>query len=623
MQDFAIFLITPDGRNGSWNAGVERVLGFSEPDFLGQPMSQLFTPEDVERGVPAAELRVARETGAANNDRWMLRKDGSRFWASGITTSLRDENGILLGYGKVLRDLTHERLLQERLSESEGRLRLALSAAQIGTWRWDLRTGVDTLDATLARMLGLGSDDTAVSSEEFFDRVHPDDRDRTRAAFHTAIERRGALRVEFRVIRADGDVRWLRDHGEVVMGADGEPRYLTGAVVDITSQRESDERLRQTQRMDAVGKLAGGVAHEVNNMMSVVLGFTEFLFAEFEPGDRRWRDLEQVRTAAGRAATVTAQLLAFSRRQLLQPTLLDLGALVVEMRPVLARLLGEDKELAVTQAAPTSPVMADRGQLEQVIVNLALNARDAMRQGDRLTIDVTDVVLDTAFASARPDLGVATGPYVMLTFSDTGRGMDRATLDRVFEPFFTTKPTGQGSGLGLAVVHGTVHQSGGYVTADSEPGRGATFRIYLPAASHPAAAGPPERPAPARPGAGETVLVVEDEPMVRQLIVRMLQRLGYASLEAGDGIDALGVLAAADAPVALVVSDLVMPRMNGRELSEQLARLRPGLPVLFMSGYTDDEMIRRNLLQPGAPFIQKPFAAAAFAARVGSLLPSH
>jgi hypothetical protein len=586
-------------------------------------MAQLFTPEDVERGVPAAELEVARDSGAANNDRWMLRRDGSRFWASGITTSLRDESGALLGYGKVLRDLTHQRLLQDRLSESEGRLRLALSAAQVGTWRSDLRTGVDTLDANLARMLGLGAHDMAVSSDEFFARVHPDDRDRTRAAFLAAVDRRDPLRVEFRVLLSDGDVRWLRNYGETVVDAEGEPRYLTGAVVDITSQRESDERLRQSQRMDAVGKLAGGVAHEVNNMMSVVLGFTELLLAEFEPGDRRRRDLEQVRTAAGRAATVTGQLLAFSRRQLLQPTVLDLGELVVEMRPVLARLLGEDKELAVHQAAPTSPVMADRGQLEQVIVNLALNARDAMRHGDRLTIDVTDVVLDTSFAAARPDLNVATGQYVMLTVSDTGQGMDRATLERVFEPFFTTKPTGQGSGLGLAVAHGTVHQSGGYITAESEPGRGATLRIYLPAATRTGEADPPGSPAPAPPGGGETVLVVEDEPMVRQLVVRILHRLGYASLGAGDGVEALGVLAAADVPVALVVSDLVMPRMNGRELSEQLERVRPGLPVLFMSGYTDDEMIRRNLLRPDAPFIQKPFAAAAFAARVGSLLPAR
>src|SRR5690606_24031072 len=257
-------------------------------------------------------------------------------------------DGNLLGYGKVLRDLTHERVLQERLQESEQRLRLALSAAQVGTWRWDVADDTNTLDESLAAMLGLGIDDTVVKLDAFLARVHPDDRERTRAAFSEAVQTRSALRSEFRIVRPDGAVRWLRDHGEPIAGPDGAVRYLTGAAVDITDQRDSEERLRRTQRMDAVGKLAGGVAHEVNNMMSVVLGFTEFLLGEFEPGDRRWRDLEQVRTAAGRAATLTAQLLAFSRRQLLQPSLVDVGALLAEMQPVVARVLGEDKELVIS-----------------------------------------------------------------------------------------------------------------------------------------------------------------------------------------------------------------------------------------------------------------------------------
>ena len=620
IQDFAIFLISPDGRNASWNPGVERVLGFAEEEFLGKPMSGVFTPDDRARGVPEAELAVARDTGAANDDRWMVRRDGSRFWASGITTSLRDETGELIGYGKVLRDLTHERLLQERLQESEDRLRLALTAARVGTWRWDLRTGTDTLDANLAALLGLGTTDTVVTLDEFFAAVHPDDRERTRAAFDEAVQTGASLDVEFRVVRQDGAVRWLRDYGETILDAEGEPTYLTGAVVDITDQRENEERVRQSQRLDAVGKLAGGVAHEVNNMMSVVLGFTEFLSADFPPGDRRARDLEQVRMAAGRAAAVTAQLLAFSRRQMLQPTILDLGELVAAMAPVLQRLLGEDKELVIRRSPAVSAVKADQGQLEQVLINLALNARDAMRQGDRLTVEIADTALDGAFAARHPEMRVVAGHYVMLAVSDTGHGMDRDTLSRVFEPFFTTKPTGQGSGLGLAVVHGTVHQSGGYIVADSEPGAGATFRIYLPSVGTAGQRSPPAGRASAGGGGGETILVVEDEPMVRRLVVRMLERLGYAALEAADGVAALELLGTTG-DVALVVADLVMPRMSGRELGEQIARLRPGLPVLYMSGYTDDEMIRRNLLEPDAPFIQKPFAASVFAAKLQGLLP--
>jgi len=618
IQDFAIFTLTPDGRHATWNTGVERVLGFDENAFLGQPCELIFTPEDVARGVPAAELDQARTQGRASDDRWMQRRDGTRFWASGVTTSLWDAAGRLMGFGKVLRDLTEQRLLLERLAESDERMRMATAAARVGTWRWDLRTGADTLDENLARLLELGDGDTVATLEEFFARVHPDDRERTRAAFMDAVARRDGLQVEFRIVCHDGSIRWLRDHGHVVLDEADEPRYLTGAVVDITEQREADERLRVSQRMDAVGKLAGGVAHEVNNMMSVVLGFTEFVLADFPPGDRRRQDLEQVRTAAGRAAAVTAQLLAFSRRQIIQPTVLRLDEVVATLEPVLRRLLGEDRELVVRAPPGAGHVRADLGQLEQVLINLALNARDAIGQNGRLTIETAPAVLEAASAG-HPERGGPAGPCVVLTVSDTGHGMDEATRARVFEPFYTTKPTGQGTGLGLAVVHGIVHQSGGHIEVESAPGAGTTFRIYLPAVS-PTGDRLVRPPAPATPAARESILVVEDEPMVRQLVVRMLERLGYRCLEASDGMDALRAVEAHAGTIDGVVTDLVMPHMNGRVLAERLKARRPELPVLFMSGYTDDEMIRRELLVVGAPFIQKPFEAEDFAARLRSVL---
>ncbi|HEX2219108.1 MAG TPA: PAS domain-containing protein [Gemmatimonadales bacterium] len=620
IQDFAIFMLTPDGRHATWNPGVERVLGYDEATFLGRPAELIFTPEDVARGVPAAELATAREHGAANDDRWMRRRDETHFWASGVTTAVRDEAGRLLGFGKVLRDLTHERLLMERLAESEDRLRLAIAAAKVGTWRLDLRTGTDTLDANLAHLLELGEGDTTVTLEQFFGRVHPEDRDRTRAAFRNAVEQRAPLEVEFRIVCHDGSARWLRDHGEVLLDEAGEPRYLTGAVVDITRQRDADERLQASQRMDAVGKLAGGVAHEVNNMMSVVLGFTDIVLADFPPGDRRRRDLERVRTAAGRAATVTAQLLAFSRQQMLQPTLLRPADIVMTLEPMLRRLLGPDRELVLDLAPDAGHVLADRGQLEQVLINLALNARDAMGQGGRLTVEVQAIVLDTTFTARHLETSGLTGPCVMLVVSDTGHGMDDATRARVFEPFFTTKPTGQGTGLGLAVVHGIIHQTGGYIGVQSEPGAGTTFRIYLPRVTETGTRPPAQAVSRASPAVAETILIVEDELMVRQLVVRLLERLGYRCLQAADGVEGLRTLEAHQGEVGAVVCDLVMPHMNGREMAERLAILRPGLPVLFMSGYTDDEMIRRNLLAPDAPFIQKPFDVDAFGEKMRALL---
>jgi PAS domain S-box-containing protein len=626
IQDFAIFFITPDGRHGSWNAGVRRVLGYERDEFVGQPVGQIFVPEHVERGVPLNELEHARVHGSANDDRWMLKKGGIRFWASGVTTSLRDERGELLGFSKVLRDLTEQKALQDRaeaseaaLRESEERLRLALTAARVGTWRLDLVSGRDTVDANLARMMELGEEDTVLTLDDFLARLHPEDRSRTRAAFDAAIRQRESLRVEFRVVCADGSIRWMRDHGEVIVDAAGEPRFLTGAAVDITEQREADERLAQSQRMEAVGKLAGGVAHEVNNMMSVVLGFTDFLLEEYRPGDRRRQDLEQVRTAAGRAASVTAQLLAFSRRQILQPTILRVGDTVEALRPVLARMLGEDKELVVRQA-DAGHVKADRGQLEQVVINLALNARDAMQHGGQLTIETADVTVDPTSLAQHPEATLPPGAYVMLALSDTGHGMDQTTLERIFEPFFTTKPTGQGTGLGLSVVHGIIHQSDGHIRAESVPGHGTTFRVYLPAVPRDRRESPRHSIPAIIPGTGERVLVVEDETMVRRFVVRQLERLNYRCLEARDGREAMELLVERGEGVDLVVSDIVMPHVSGRELAEELARHHPGLPVLFMSGHTDDEMVRRNLLAPGAPFIQKPFDAKTIAAKLRALL---
>jgi signal transduction histidine kinase/DNA-binding response OmpR family regulator len=419
------------------------------------------------------------------------------------------------------------------------------------------------------------------------------------------------------------------------VGRDGQPRYFVnnlfgvvenghlvrawGSQRDITERRRTLDRLQQAQRMESVGKLAGGIAHEVNNMMSVVLGCSEFVLrrSDLHPAVRA--DVEQVRDAAERSAAITAQLLAFSRRQMLRPVPLELNSVVRDLEPVLRRTLGDAVSLEL-RLAPHSTIRADRGQLHQVLLNLTLNARDAMPLGGRVTIETAAVELGQADVAEHPEVRLRQGSYVLLRMSDTGHGMDQETARHIFEPFFTTKGVGKGTGLGLSTVYGIVKQSDGYIWVDSAPGHGASFRIYLPLTDAPVAVDPPASSSGGGSGT-ETVLVVEDETMVRATVVRSLHEQGYRVLEAESGAEALSMLdrtGAAD--IHLVITDLAMAELGGRELGQRLAERRPGLPVLYMSGYPLDEVVRRGLLQENQPFLQKPFAPGALIESVRALL---
>jgi two-component system cell cycle sensor histidine kinase/response regulator CckA len=621
VKDYAIFMMDPAGRTASWNEGVARVLGFGEAEFLGRPVREIFTPEDRAAGVPERELATAAEEGSANDDRWMMRKDGRRFWSTGMTTALRGDHGELLGYTKVLRDHTEEKRLDEERRTSQHRLLTALAAARMGTWEWEIASNRERFDEGLCRLFGAESGEIA-TLDDVLARVHADDRLAVAVAYRQSAESGADLDVEFRVVRPDGGVRWLRNHGKVLYDRGGDPVTMTGACVDITERRQMEEQLGQVQRMDAVGRLAGGVAHEVNNMMTAILGFTDLLLEPTRPGEPRRADLLQIRKAAERAATVTAQLLAFSRRQLLQPRVVDLNLVLSELQPMLLRLLGEDKRLSVQLEQDLWPVHADRGQLEQVVINLALNARDAMPRGGRFSIESANVVLDEPYLSRHPATAIAAGSYVRLVVSDTGNGIPLEVQARIFEPFFTTKPVGQGTGLGLSMVYGIVKQSGGFVWVYSEPGQGTSFKLYLPRVGLlPEARGPLADGS--IPRGVETVLVVEDDEMVRLLTARLLASRGYAPIEARNGDEALALVRAHPGQIQLVVSDVVMPELGGAEFARRLAELQPELPVLFMSGFTDDEVVRRGLLDPAAPYLQKPFDAASLGRRVREMLDAR
>jgi PAS domain S-box-containing protein len=422
----------------------------------------------------------------------------------------------------------------------------------------------------------------------------------------------GFLAKDGRRVEVSASIAMLRDAAGAEVGT-------LGVLKDIEERRRLEEQLRQSQKMDAIGRLAGGIAHDFNNLLTVIAGRAQMILSRIRPEEPIHRDATLVRTTADRAAALTQQLLAFSRKQVLQPQVLNLNRVVTGMQPMLARLIGEDIELSVVPAEGLGRTKADPGQLEQVIVNLVVNARDAMPEGGRLTIETADVEIDAAYASRH--FSVAAGAYVMLAVTDTGSGMDEPTRSRVFEPFFTTKGPGKGTGLGLATVYGIVKQSGGDIQLYSEVGHGTSFKIYLPRVAEQVIDALDARPAiTAMPRGEETVLLVEDEPEVRDLAREILEGSGYTVLQACDPQEAVLMAERHAGPIRLLLTDVIMPRQSGRALAERLRPLRPEMHVLYMSGYTNEAIVRHGVLEPDTMFIQKPFTPAALGQKVREAL---
>jgi nitrogen-specific signal transduction histidine kinase len=406
--------------------------------------------------------------------------------------------------------------------------------------------------------------------------------------------------------------------GRAVLNEKGEAESFEMITEDITERRSLEQQLRQSQKMEAVGRLAGGVAHDFNNLLTVIKGYSELMLEQTAPGGPLRAEAEEVKKAADRAASLTRQLLAFSRQQVLAPRILDLNAAVGNIEQMLRRLLGEDIELSTVLGEKLGQVKADPGQVEQVIMNLAVNSRDAMSRGGKLTIETANVALDESYM--REHGGVKSGRYVMLAVSDTGTGMDEETRSRIFEPFFTTKEMGKGTGLGLSTVYGIVKQSEGYIWVYSEAGQGTTFKVYLPRVDESA----DESQKMAALGSGdrgtETILLVEDEDGVRALVKQVLSRQGYTVIETRHGREALQECERHSGPIPLLLTDVVLPQMSGRELAERLKALRPDIKVLYMSGYTDDAILRHGVIDQETAFLQKPFTTSVLARKVREVL---
>jgi nitrogen-specific signal transduction histidine kinase/CheY-like chemotaxis protein len=399
---------------------------------------------------------------------------------------------------------------------------------------------------------------------------------------------------------------------------DEKHRTIVIILNDVSERKRMEAQFLQAQKMEAVGQLAGGIAHDFNNLLTIIKGYSQLSLMELKESDPLKRNIEEIRKAADRASDLTRQLLAFSRRQILEMKVLDLNSIVRDVDEMLLRIIGEDIELVTLLAGDLGRVKTDRGEIEQVIMNLAVNARDAMPDGGKLTIETANAELDEAYA--RVHVAVTPGRYVMLSFSDTGVGMTPEVRGRVFEPFFTTKEKVKGTGLGLSTVYGIVKQSGGNIWVYSEPGKGTTFKIYLPRVDEPLEEVVERVVAGEFPRGTETILVVEDEDEVREVAVRILSGQGYKVLEATKGIDAFLICTEHDGPIHLLLTDVVMPKMSGRELAETLMSIRPGIKVLYMSGYTDNAIVHHGVLETGVDFIQKPFAVDALARKVRDVL---
>jgi len=667
VRDYAMYVLDPSGRVLTWNTGAQRLKGYTAREIIGQPYSVFYMKSDIESGLPERGLEVARRRGRFEDQGWRVRKDGSLIWAHVVITALHNEQHELVGFAKVTQDLTERRTrMEQALADArriatetanrvaaEARVRdlaalnealqdqaiqLEAQALQLEKQATELEAQTSALQDQAAELekanhtlhglidgspLAIAAVDPEgnvlswnAAAERMFGWTEeevlaqslpnvPDDRLEESAAFRqrllagqsfsdlvTTRQRKDGTRIEVSLSTAP-----LRDVSDAAVG-------VIFMYSEVTERRHLEEQLRQAQKMEAVGQLAGGIAHDFNNILAVIMSYGDLMLGELGEDAPMSADVREVTAAAARAAGLTRQLLAFSRRQVLQPHVVQLNVLIRNLEKMLRRLLRESIELTTTMEPGLGYVYADAGQIEQVLVNLVVNARDAIAFAGEISIATSNVQIDAEYG--RLHAGAPPGAYVVVSVSDTGCGMTPDIQERIFEPFFTTKERDRGTGLGLSTVYGIIKQSGGYVWCYSEPGKGTTFKVYLPRVESADDPTPTPAPSPA-PRGSATILLVEDESPVRLVASRILRQSGYTVIEAADGVTAVALCAAHSGPLDLVVTDMVMPGMTAHELAAQVRAIRPGVRVLFMSGYTEDAALRQQVFEPGALFLEKPF----------------
>jgi len=561
--------------------------------------------ERAQRGEPATETEFR-----------IRRSDGSIRWILSRAVSVRNERGEVYRIAGVALDITERRQDRDALRVTEQRLLTLFETVNLIVLGLDATGKVNYVNPYLLNLAGYSREEAFGS--DWMERFLPvRQRSQMRGVFLELLERGLHPHYQNPILTKAGEERMISWHNTVLRNVEGRPTGTLSIGEDVTEHGRLEEQFRQAQKMEAVGRLAGGVAHDFNNVLTAIFGYVELLKVEFAAGSPQRDDLDEIRKAADRAAGLTRQLLAFSRQQVLEPVVLNPNGLIEDVQKMLRRIIGEDVRLEVSLAAGAGNVRADPGQLQQVLLNLAVNARDAMPKGGALRVATAAIELPPEYGT--PSQPVQAGPYIQLDVTDTGVGMTRETASRIFEPFFTTKEKGKGTGLGLSTVYGIVKQSGGYIWVDSAPGRGTTFSIFLPRVDAPAES-VAARPELATLAGSETILLVEDDQFLRPLVRNILSTLGYQVLVAEDARGAERLAAEHSGPIHLLLTDVVMPGASGPDLASRLAVTRLDTRVLFMSGYLDDTVVEHGVLQPGMPFLQKPFSPEALARKVKEVL---
>jgi two-component system cell cycle sensor histidine kinase/response regulator CckA len=612
-----IISTTLNGTIVSWNRGAERLYGYAAEEIIGRPLRGLLPASKSDEAHEILE-RVCKGETVKQVETKRVGKYGQLIDVSLTAMPIHDAEGNLTGVCKIVHDITERKQVERALRESEERLRLITETITEVFW-------IATPDISRVLFVSPGYERvwrrTRTSlydnPRSFLDSVHSDDRERVAAVLSVQLAGE-PFEHEYRIHQPEGSVRWIWDRGFPVRDDAGHLTCYVGVAQDITGRKQLENQLRQSQKMEAIGQLAGGVAHDFNNLLTIISGYGELVFEQLPEGDPLRVRMASILKAAQTATSLTRQLLAFSRQQILTPRVLDLNHVVAEMHSMLERLIGENIELSTIPAPGLGEVKADPVQIEQILLNLSVNSRDAMPTGGKLIIETANVELDQNYAQQH--IPVTRGSYVMLSVSDTGTGMDSETQKRVFEPFFTTKEKGHGTGLGLSTVYGIVKQSGGYIWIYSELGRGTTFKVYLPRIDEPEnVADLTTRPKNLSCGT-ESILFVDDSESIRKLGCEVLEARGYHVLKAENGAEALRIAQEHPGTLHLLLTDLVMPGISGRVLAERMTELRPDIKVLYLSGYTDDTIVRHGEIGPNMRFFQKPFTPDALARRVREVL---